>query len=59
MTLVVAEKEGHLSTENFKKLCLDINANSPEKITKPRIGDIFRVRGDALDHYDHQGISVK
>ena len=59
MTIVVAEKEGHLTTDNFNKLCLDINPHSPEKITKPRIGDIFRIRGEALDPYDHQGFSVK
>lgn len=59
MTVIVAEKEEHLSSEIFNQLCIDINPNSAGKITKPRIGDIFRIKGTAQDPYDHHGIKVK
>ena len=46
MTVIVAEKEGHLSILKFNKLCFDINEHCQEgKISKPRIDDIFKIKG--------------
>jgi hypothetical protein len=59
ITVAVKEKEGHLSAEIFCKLCHDLDPLKSDKITKPRIGDIFKIIGEPQDPITHHGIQIK
>ena len=59
VTVNVKEKEGVMSQTDFRALCASLCADSPDKITKPRIGDVFRVSGFWLEDQIRHGLKVK
>ena len=48
-----------MSQTDFRALCASLCADSPDKITKPRIGDVFRVSGFWLEDQMRHGLKVK
>ena len=48
-----------LKEDVFYKLCRDLSEDSPKKLTKPRIGDIFQIDGIWESNKDRNGVSVR
>jgi hypothetical protein len=46
----------HLAEDKFKLFCTRLNSMSPDRITKPKIGDIFKIIGRFGDKKVRQGI---
>jgi hypothetical protein len=57
LTVNIAEKEDQMSKMDFENLCQQLGDKL--KITKPRIGDIFKVAGVFDQEKIRQGITVK